>query len=153
MTAGWPDRAPTIPWSVPSGRALPFFFACKKIPGPSVRRENAPQTRGCADENCGPNRTNAPCESHAIRPQPRTDQHRRRAGAIHLSPHSKHPPRPHIWKSFHVITNVGTRNARLGSFSRIFPDLTGLASEFAFQLTAKAFAHLRSETAPVMLQA
>ena len=33
------------------------------------------------------------------------------------------------------------RNARLGSFSRIFPDLTGLASEFAFQLTAKAFAH------------
>src|SRR5438046_1574945 len=100
------------------------------------------KTRGCADENCGPNRTKPPI-----------DQHRRRAGAIHLSPHAKHPPRPRIWKSFHVITNVGTRNARLGSFSRIFPDLTGLASEFGFQLTAKAFAHLRSETAPVMLQA
>src|SRR4029077_17922408 len=99
------------------------------------------KTRGCADENCGPNRTNAPSESHAIRPQRRIDRHRRRAGAIHLSPHAKHPPRPRIWKSFHVITNVGTRNARLGSFSRIFPDLTGLASEFAFQLTAKAFAH------------
>src|SRR4029077_13611755 len=73
--------------------------------------------------------------------QRRIDRHRRRAGAIHLSPHAKHTPRPRIWKSFHVITNVGTRNARLGSFSRIFPDLTGLASEFAFQLTAKAFAH------------
>src|SRR5947208_7200002 len=50
MTAGWPDRAPTIPWSVPPGRAPLFFVACKKIPGPSVRIENAPSIRGlCFD--------------------------------------------------------------------------------------------------------
>src|SRR6266446_2193796 len=69
------------------------------------------KTRGCADENCGPNRTNAPCESHAIRPRPRIDRHRRRAGAIHLSPHAKHPPRPRILKSFHLITSVTAKIA------------------------------------------
>ena len=83
--------------------------------------------RGCADENCDPNRTNAPSESHAIRPQRRTDQHRRRAGAIHLSPHAKHPPRPRIWKSFHLITSVTAKIARLVSSPRrrLGPTLPG----------------------------
>src|SRR5207302_10413043 len=50
MLAGWPDRAPAIPWSVPPGRAPLFFVACKKIPDPSVRKENAPLTRAlCFD--------------------------------------------------------------------------------------------------------
>ena len=42
------------------------------------------KTRDYADENFGPNRTNAPCESHAIRLQRRIDRHRRTVGAIHL---------------------------------------------------------------------
>src|SRR5438045_9795630 len=50
MLAGWPDRAPAIPWSVPPGRAPLVFVACKKIPDLSVRTENAPSTRGlCFD--------------------------------------------------------------------------------------------------------
>src|SRR6059058_740505 len=50
MSAGWSDPAPAIPWSVPPGPVLLFFGACKKIPDPSVRRENAPSTRGlCFD--------------------------------------------------------------------------------------------------------
>src|SRR5947199_9955529 len=50
MLAGWPDRAPAIPWSAPLGRAPLFFVACKEIPDPSVRKENAPLTRAlCFD--------------------------------------------------------------------------------------------------------
>src|SRR5947199_4118146 len=85
------------------------------------------KTRGCADENFGPNRTHAPCESHAIRLRRRIDRHRHTAGAIHLSPHARHPPRPRIWKSFHLITSVTAKIARLVSSprGRLGPTLPG----------------------------
>src|SRR5947209_7125544 len=43
--AGSPNRAPAVLWPARRVHAQRVFGACKKIPGPSAQRENAPSTR------------------------------------------------------------------------------------------------------------